>query len=356
MAELTYIFGAGASFNSMPLVENFPDRFDYFMGFVGKVTDGAKKDFFLKDCADFSRNVKVHLSFDTFFKKLFHQGEKEKIQDYKAIILIFFLFEHLMNLDEIRNSQNALVKGKMAIVDPRYEALIAGLLKPIMGQSELYINVNFITWNYDLNLLGSIKNFFSKNNHLNSFIQSNNSDENIFSIGEQVTVIHLNGFVTHKKINDLLEISDSDMTAFLSDLIDNYTTSRGEISQYSKYINFSWESINITGELPSFVQRAQEAVKRSNNIVVIGYSFPLYNRLIDAKLLNRSTLNRKQLTVQDPNAAVLQEVLKSDFAIVDSPELASSGIPTTVIKIVENCNSFFVPNNIFSSELIHSNS
>lgn len=41
------------------------------------------------------------------------------------------------------------------------KVLIAGLLRPIKGDKKLFCKTNFITWNNDLNLLSSIKNYFS---------------------------------------------------------------------------------------------------------------------------------------------------------------------------------------------------
>lgn len=187
MKDVTYFFGAGASCEAMPLVNNFNEKFAIFQNFIGERS--ALKDL-IADSSTFAKKIKAHSTFDTFFKKLFHQNKEEEINKYKTILLFYFLFEHLFTYDELYHDKDFLNQHrKIYKLDPRYEALIAGLLRPIKNQIDFYKNVNFLTWNYDANLLNALRNFISPEIPLNEFILGNFRD-GYFNINDQIKVFH----------------------------------------------------------------------------------------------------------------------------------------------------------------------
>jgi len=126
--EITYILGAGASCQSMPLVENFSDRFEIYITFL-RMTSSHRTEF-IKENQGFIAEVRNHLSFDTFFKKLFHRNATKEIIRYKSLLLYYFIFEHLcpMGLYSDYISPGTMTRGKKFNNDPRYDSLIAGLL------------------------------------------------------------------------------------------------------------------------------------------------------------------------------------------------------------------------------------
>ena len=101
MKELTYILGAGASYQSFPIVDNFVQRFNAFMKqYISDYDDAVKDDFKFvleleigKDIIEkLSKEFENHQSFDTYFKKLFHQNKSQKIRLGKKILnLLFFV-------------------------------------------------------------------------------------------------------------------------------------------------------------------------------------------------------------------------------------------------------------------------
>src|SRR5437588_83719 len=117
MNEFTYILGAGASYHSMPLMENFPKRFQYYLNYLKSTpspNDKADVDF-IKLCETFLQEVEVHFSFDTLFKKLFHRKENDIINRYKIVLLFFFVFEHLTNLQSYKKTDYVLQKRELLI-------------------------------------------------------------------------------------------------------------------------------------------------------------------------------------------------------------------------------------------------
>jgi len=336
MSEVTYLFGAGASCKSMPLVNNFPKRFNFFTEYL-RSTDFDTHTFFGL-CTEFSKTIKSHLSFDTFFKKLFHQNQKEKIQLYKKILLIYFIFEHLIDLDyydELTYSNQDSEVIKEFNIDPRYEALIAGLLLPIEGLSEFYSNINCITWNYDLNLIQAFKNFYMPEVSFNDLIKKFHVSPNEFHFGNQLKIFHLNGFVNHNK---LINLEATGRTEFLNGFINDF-----ENPDSKPLLKFAWEDYK-NGKIESpCLLNAIEAIKRSDLIVIIGYSFPLYNRLFDRQLFAQDNIKRKTIYIQDPNAQDILEILKTDFEIRTQPQTTDD--PDLIVS--RNPNSFIIPSQIF---------
>ena len=86
--SLTYILGAGASFQSIPIVTTFPQRFSSFIESVNNFANQNTENYTYQNSL---RNLAVvggvllkefqnHQSFDTFFKKLYHTQDEKKIK------------------------------------------------------------------------------------------------------------------------------------------------------------------------------------------------------------------------------------------------------------------------------------
>lgn len=343
--ELTYILGAGASFESMPVVKSFPYRFEEFSQYVTSLRGIPhifinNRDFITtleNKAKELSRQFKTHQSFDTYFKKLFHTEQTAEIFISKKVLNLYFLWEHISETRDKPQNYSEAVFWKKSIIDKRYDALIAGLLKPIGGKKETYCPVNFITWNYDLNLFLSLKNYFYPHETLGKFLEyiRKEGQENIWEIGRQIKVINMNGYFYSSSLSNeksLPIINQETFNLLLKKSTDqhfsiNFTDSDSEL------IKFAWESNLGVGE------KARDMIKESKNVVVVGYTFPLYNRLIDLSYLNLDNFSNCSLAIQDPNA----ENLKQDFLNMGGPRDSLS------IKPITNCESFYIPPTIFDS-------
>lgn len=105
--ELTYILGAGASYQSIPVVKTFAERFNDFASFLNSFSDGINP-LFVKDeirreeikniekiITQVYEEFKNHQSFDTYFKKLFHTKNTDEIDFTKRVLNFYFLWEQL---------------------------------------------------------------------------------------------------------------------------------------------------------------------------------------------------------------------------------------------------------------------
>lgn len=345
MTEITYFFGAGASNLSMPLVSNFAERFEIFIRYFNNKTD-LESVKFREELINFSENIKNHLSFDTYFKKLFHQGEKEKIASSKILLLTYFVFEHIVNKSTHSSFYKRNTIPKKYNLDPRYDALIAGLLKPNEGVFDFYCKINFITWNYDLNLINSIRNFSrTQELSLDTFIKKTNTSENEFTFENNTNLFHLNGYAYFPSVKQIKEENEQNLMVMIKELVIKYFNKDENLIEYAMKINFSWETTNSKNTFSAeILQRASKSIQKSKYIIIIGYSFPLYNRPIDRLLLSPGNLSEKQIIIQNPDAENQSKELIDLFELDHLLKLR--GGKTKIIPIT-NCNSFFVPNDLF---------
>ncbi len=222
---------------------------------------------------------------------------------------------------------------KQSKVDKRYDALIAGLLQPVAGENNMFCKTNFITWNYDLNLISSIKNYFFPNATFIEMMEEIGFKNPVWNIKDQISIINMNGFFYSDVFNDAKDIYSLDAFQLLKTrMIDSYFDD-DYIAKDAELIKFAWEKENNDGKLSVL----QNVIEESKNIVVIGYTFPLYNRIIDSYFLNKRFIYGKYLTFQDPNAENIME----DFILYFD---AKANLP--YMKPLINCNNFFVPKDI----------
>lgn len=340
--SITYLFGAGASMKSMPLVNNFCERFEGYLKFLNaRMIDQG----YINKNNVFLQALKSHLSFDTFFKKLFHTNSSSR--EYKFYLWLFFLYEHITDPALINNFANT-GQEKNYSTDPRYDALIAGLLKPIKGKVDFFAKTTFLTWNYDLNLLSALYNFLgNKNEGLDSFLEKHQSAQNIFSFSGSIKVIHLNGYIKSHFCDYMGSQDIVSLTEIFNSLVSEFLTGSKSITKYVSTLNFSWENASDSPEMPNFLVEAIDAVNNSHSIIVTGYSFPLYNRLFDREIIHKKPLNNKILYIKDPLANELSSLISSDFQIPTyNPQRELQYVGTKIV-VSTNCDSFLIPPNIY---------
>jgi hypothetical protein len=310
----------------------------------------------LKFIVDFYNDLVSHSTFDTLFKKLFHtDSQSYRIDIYKQILNLYFLWEHFESVTSTQEAKGLNEKSfkKEAKIDKRYDALIAGLLKPEYQKLELFCKVNFITWNYDLNLISSVKNFYFSDYPYGDLLKIVKEDDKVWNIQNEMKIINMNGYFYSSFLDPIINYHNAKPAEYIKDrLLEVDALINGKDKGNAGKITFAWEKKSMPSN-SNVVDKAKEAIEASDIIVVIGYSFPLYNRLIDFEYFNGTTLGNKTLYIQDLNAIEMVESLKSDFSIHVNTMFSTSTlypIPDekyTEIKPIVKCDSFFIPNSIF---------
>lgn len=222
MKQLTYVLGAGASYQSMPIVKTFPMRFKSFVDKLWMLANNEQNDITKKQLFDaHSRShslyleFKSHQSFDTYFKKLFHSNPY-KINMAKKILHLYFIWEHVSS-HSFEKPKDENLFWKQSRYDKRYDALLAGLLKPLKDETELFCQTNFTTWNYDMNLLCSIKNYFYPKETFRIFMDKiKTNDSNVWEIANQIRVINMNGYFYSRYFDDRNDLEDANLSNTLT--------------------------------------------------------------------------------------------------------------------------------------------
>ncbi len=342
--ELTYILGAGASYQSIPLVKTFNKRFNEFNAQIIEIRNhysGRDRIIFenaVRCIEMLHKDFLSHQSFDTYFKKLFHFGDKKQIDLGKKILNLYFTWEHSNLSQKHISGLSAEDFHKQALFDKRYDALIAGLLMPNPGVSDPVCQVNFITWNYDINLLHAIKNFFDPELTYREFLDKIQKEPFVWRIGEKINIVNINGHYYSSIFDACKNLTNIDvMSAIVSKLFEGYLE-KDVGNRDAELIRFAWE---LGGDnLKSLGDSLRSIIAKSQDIVVIGYTFPIYNRLIDFMYLKQRTINSNSVTIQDPNADAIRQNLLDVYKIPDNS--------SERIRTVSNCDNFYIPSRVFT--------
>jgi hypothetical protein len=175
-------------------------------------------------------------------------------------------------------------------------------------------NLNIISWNYDLQLELALHEFM----HSTTLSQTM-KDSSVLPRGgeyrlmrmryDEGKIIHLNGLAClisnlngmgEHVVNlfDLFRDSEiSDLQSFLN-IFQSLKDMHGFENSY--FMSFAWEDEKIVNE---YITRANKILFEAQDLVVIGYSFPNFNRSIDNSLIDAFLANGaedKRVFIQDP--------------------------------------------------------
>lgn len=312
MAKVVYLLGAGASrgkrhsdykqedanreddiIEGLPVVSEIPDRLTYVINLLSKINiDDSKystfrhegaidtrswKEYVLGDLTWLRNECQRHATIDTFAKKLYLTKRMDEYDKVKKMLALYFSIEQIINK-----------------TDFRYDTFLASVLgKDLRIPGEICI----ITWNYDSLIELALKEYY-KFRHP--------SDIGCYSIKDNIDdyrnacIFKVNGTASFDTWNSYAYFTDTSIGNLQQDdLIDI-------LKSYFKdkvLLSFAWEQEE---SLPndSFFKAIAERTKEATTLVVIGYTFPFFNRKTD-KLLLEKMPNLKQIYIQDPKADML---------------------------------------------------
>lgn len=322
MNKIAYLFGAGASRNALPIVNEIPSRLKSLIDLLNseklqlseeeKFTDIGLKNIeskivyqkeLITDLEWLLEESSKHASVDTFAKKLTIKREHKKLNRLKVALSIFFIFEQTINQP-----------------DKRYDSFFASIHNELYDFPE---NIRILSWNYDyqfeLSYLeysgqSEISNIQTSLNINHKYGDNHKRDKfGIYKLNGTTGLYSDNGWRQYMYATNLnVEIDIS----FVNQIVRNYTAAIYLNNIYSNF-SFAWERENPE---KSIVEMAIEASKDCIALVVIGYSFPFFNRDIDRKIIG-GMKNLKRVYFQAPDAEILIERFKAIKDDVENIEL-----------------------------------
>lgn len=306
--NITYYLGAGASRNAIPIWKEQSeamislanthlghDRFKTEKNSDG-ITDEQKM---LWDIGYFGFQGERFGTVDTYAKKLVLNNSETELNRLKLSVSSFFTIWHQSN--NFPNKDNSKFKDE---IDRRYISLMASILKKGNSFPEIKENLNFVTWNYDLQLEAAYKEFCDNADW--DFIKHNlRFQSNTTNIS--LKICHLNGYhgfyITEnneeKGILDNLQNINEYKDVIKNIYFTYQSQNRGQLN-YKSHINYAWENSDLAQNARN---EAKRIISESDVIVIIGYSFPTFNREIDKEILGEI---KEAATViyQDPKASL----------------------------------------------------
>ncbi|TGK65308.1 hypothetical protein [Leptospira kanakyensis] len=312
MSKVTYLIGAGASYHSIPLVNSLNEKIYSLINSIlahtfkeEKITD---KDLSLNgNIAELKDKLKNELDWmqkelgdntiDSLAKQLNDLDKRELLKTLKAILSAYIVYEHF-------NTQTTELTQANRNLDPRYIDFFTKI-----SRKEDYVrinkNISIISWNYDLQFERIYYKYYPDfdvtglSELLNNYPPLNidyNIDYTKFKL------IRLNGLAgsvidfRQKKFFSL--ISDFEIT----DLENSYKiflkiySFLNNLSPYqTSGLRFAFEQ-NFEWYNPLSI--AENFLPGTETLIIIGYSFPDFNRELDSKLI-KSMKNLRKIYVQD---------------------------------------------------------
>ncbi len=340
--KFTYLLGAGASFNSIPILEGqgksmmqvanslqiaindinlFPNSKS------SKIFENEKLLNFKNNLFHFGKLANEYGSIDIYARRLSLLGNFTELNNLKYCLSVYFdLWETFFGIKTIQNESKKKYFDK---IDKRYFSLLSVLLEKNDQKPKLNNNISFISWNYDLQLEKAYSSFLPTNNNtlevINSGIKFIDDESD-----QKQDIIHLNGyrgeFKYENKRYPTVDINNqATLEDYLFQLLDNEDQFRKSELDYKECIKYAWEADSI------LLKKAKKIMQETDVLIVIGYSFPSFNRKIDSMLIKAfEDNNRGRVIYQDPNAN--QDIINSIFSN-----------PNDVKIEKDNINQFYIP-------------
>lgn len=359
--------GAGASANSLPVSNQYIERFEILKDFIlrhrnaNQCPNSPKLDEIFSDFDWIIQQIKgSDSSVDSLAKSFFDKNDRVDINKIKKILTFFFIIEQLRNP-----------------LDKRY---LPFLVKIWPGpRSQLPCDkIRIINWNYDCQVemsLGRLANYtnqFESTNLKRQCLPSSlylhedsiQTDFYASCARDSFTLCHLNGICYCYK-HDVYKskITQASMVSFpfpelfdpfesppalmneLNKQIDNYCDLMNRAGNFPG-IEFAWETpeINRTPHTirTKVVEKAIEVTNKTEILVIIGYSFPRENLEIDRDVIS-SMGSLKKIFIQDKSPLQVKKRIADLYQ-------ENFRVKSINFEIVDNVSDFIAPINLFQNQ------
>jgi len=312
-------------------VAEIPEQFALFRSFIENAevpTDGemvfqhsyrqsasnieSERRDMLYDIDQLIKGIQEHTTIDTYARKLYLTGRIHEFQKLKSVLCAFFVWTQL----EYKP-------------DGRYDTFLANVLEE--GRLSLPKDISIISWNYD----GQMETAYKAYNPSGRLVIF---EKNIQGEWPQMpnngVVIKINGSATFEDKSTLRYIEeDAENMPVALQVIEFYHDSQVDVSQMGldlkTHLSFAWENSSNKGMMDDTIAKTTEDTEY---VVVIGYSFPFFNRTTD-KAIFCGMKNLKKVYVQDIHA---DAVVQSIRAVLPSER-------KIVIEAIRDCGQFYLP-------------
>ncbi len=329
MSRVIYILGAGASFGTrnpkgfrmdryesgLPVMSEFCDCLDTFCASLRpQYTLGGMRSEPSHPCVykelTWLRNIaKDNKTIDAYAKKLYVKGLHGELDRMKRALTLFF----------------TLIQSKEKR-DRRYDGFLEAVVD---NRGKMRSDVSVLSWNYDHQLEYAFHEFeISKTSESHQYQFDNISCKGFtcqYIDYDDSNLVKLNGMAWFKPRDDRYLFDDDDNTL---DRFESMLKS-GDFNAVN-FVSYAWE------EDKDFLKKVMPLTYDTEYLVIIGYSFPDVNRVVDFPLIN-GMKSLKSIVIQDlkDECEHIQRRLIELLPYDSDNEIS--------IRLEKNTNSFYVP-------------
>ena len=253
--------------------------------------------------------AKDNPTLDTFAKKLFIRGPQEELERMKRALTIFF----------------SLIQSN-AKRDRRYDGFLEAVVD---NRGKMRSDVSILSWNYDHQCEYAFHQFErEKTSESHQYMFANISCKGYTSQYinyNDSNLVKLNGMAWFKPKHDNLLYEDGDNSCERFEKMLG-----GKDFNAENFISYAWESDN------DFIEKVVPLTSDTEILVIIGYSLPEVNRIVDYRLIN-GMQQLKTVVIQDLDC----EHIKNRFIELLSDEKRAELV--NGIRFEKNLKSFYIP-------------
>lgn len=344
MNNITFLLGAGASANAMPVTNEIPLHLSFMADYIERNIRSANKERYIEDIKELRINLNEFNTIDNYARVLSQNqtiSNGTQLKKLKSILCGLFMFEQLRKKHEIVNQfsnvDNISIERMKRTIDLRYKSFFAKTLDGI----KLDDVINIISWNYDMQLEIGLESNLGYN--YDELLQSCSiyphpsyeiKKENEFGINfpEVPKIVKLNGtagiFLKDNLFHSIYLNQAEEFDERFEVLLDIHKEI-SRVGQYNSFLKFAWERDEYSNRAISY---ASQIISRTTTLVVIGYSFPDFNRPVDQKVFSQNSI--EEIFVQLP---------ANDFETVKYNMKSSLGRSAEKAVPINNLREFFIP-------------
>lgn len=310
MSKIVYLFGAGASANALPVVNGIPERLENIIKQIGETTIDEEfnedKTKLIKDLQWLLEGAKRHATIDTFAKKLWLNGGNDSTRLSIALSVFFTVEQILKNPDS------------------RYDTFLASTLQK--RNKSIPDNIKILTWNYDSQFEISSKEY---NAHffITEKYHAHNDDENYYQI------IKINGSSRLSEGNLCVKYSSLTNDA-LTEILTQYKNAPTQKGSNFSRLSFAWDKTNRD----KLHEQLKRLISDAEVLVIIGYSFPFFNREVD-KMIFSTMPKLGKIYIQDLNPEEVEQNMRPALSPI---QVAHPSLNRNIIKL-PRVDQFYLP-------------
>jgi len=324
--NITYFLGAGASANALPTVKATSTSNGLIIGlrdFAGQLKNLEYDIKFQEYVLNLIKNLTLiadkTIEFGTpdTYAKFLYLKDKKKLIELKNALSAFFLFEQFIN--------------------KKFDRRTLIFLTTLLERNIFPENIKILSWNYDFQMQLAAETFSKER-----FVRNSNASVhtppliNYFpTLGhsmqlnvEEISMVQLNGiagsYYNSQFYRSFFEREEERTLDHLLDLLINPEFDKGSL------LTFAWEQ-NIANESRNVI--SQLIATNTDVLIIIGYSFPFFNREVDKGIFEsmKSSGRLKIIYYQDPYKS--GDFLRNQF------ELSND----IIIRDIKESENYFLP-------------